>query len=249
MEVGVMCGKMEIKEVLSLIFKPLHNIVAEIMTAIGIIEFFHPEFQKELTWSAISQSIPWYVWISVGLFIWTVGIVFELVQYSKTKSERQIEKNITAQSTNQSGGNAAVIRQNFGTVNVGALADEIQKSNPVYLEIAKLLDKVIEDLGNLANTLYSENVQRKTKLRDALTESRLRLKNYYEDTRYSFSQEAREMFEDLNTRIVSFVRYTQYENAHGKEQIYDGYENECKKLRDTIIEKLRQDLKKGNSLG
>ena len=36
----------------------------------------------------------------------------------------------------------------------------------IYLEIAKLLDKVIEDLGNLANTLYSENVQRKTKLKE-----------------------------------------------------------------------------------
>ena len=55
------------------------------------------------------------------------------------------------------------------------------------------------------------------------------------------------MLEDLNGRIVDFVNYIQYENAHGKEQIYDGYEKECNKLRDAIIEKLSQDLKEDNS--
>jgi len=113
---------MEMREILSVIFKPISNIIGEIMTFIGLAEFVFPSMQSVLTWPAISRSIPWYFWVSVGLFIWVVGIVIELVKYHNRKPKEtltKIEKTPSAQSSNQSGGNVLAIGANYAPIYQG----------------------------------------------------------------------------------------------------------------------------------
>jgi hypothetical protein len=168
---------MDIKEFLSVIFKPIWTwIIGGFFAIIGVAIFFIPDLGLILNWPSLSKSLPWYFWLSIALFIWSLGIAWESVsrirkEPTELKKLGDIRKDGVAKRNSAFGITTEKEVEQFINDHdqwVRMMLSEVKKLSPAMASELEILDtfpiialpKVVNDKHSKYLSMFSERLHR-----------------------------------------------------------------------------------------
>ncbi|NMB62551.1 MAG: hypothetical protein GYA18_09465 [Chloroflexi bacterium] len=51
-------------------------IIGGVFAMIGVFQFFFPPDAQIFSWSILTTNIPWYFWIAIAFFVWSIGLAW-----------------------------------------------------------------------------------------------------------------------------------------------------------------------------